>query len=317
MKILMVIGFLMAIAGSAMLSRGLADKPAAQSAVTKNSSVMDLIMPKTDGLASSAQEIKQAVASKTIVLESSNTLVLRGGVSADSVAALQVQLMDMSAKLAASDVIYLVLDTPGGSVFSGMELIDHLRSVPQKVATVTLFAASMGFQIVQNMDTRYIALSGTLMSHRAKGGVEGQFDGELETRYKMIKRVIDYLDAVASKRMGVSQEEYRKMIKDEYWVHGFDASQDKAADEVVSLNCGSTMTGEDIKKIDTFFGQVTVTFSKCPLVRGPLKVDFGGLFGTEEQKSETRRAVEILLNDKAKYVSEFIVTDKHFKYFSK
>ena len=315
---LTILALFAVLVGSSLVTKKVVENQSlyAPSAVIKNDIVMDLELPDVDNLAASSSGLKLSPAKKTIVLESKNMIVFRGPVSAKSVAEAQAKLLKMSYKLKKDDVIYLVLDTPGGSVFAGMEFIDHLRAVPQRIQTVTLFAASMGFQIVQNMDKRYITRSGTLMSHRARGGVQGQFDGELETRYKMVKRAINYLDAIASKRMDISLEDYRKLIKDEYWVHGFDASQDKAADEMVNLNCGKSLNGTEVKEFRTFFGPVDVTFSKCPLIRGPLKVDFKRLFGTRKQKNETKSAVNTMLNHKRKYVEQYILTDKHFNYFT-
>lgn len=183
------------------------------------------------------------------------------------------KIEELRQNLSDKEPIYLVLDTPGGSVIAGMDLIDYMKSLPNKVQTITLFAASMGFQIVQNMDTRYISETGTLMSHRASGGLEGQFDGEIETQYKMIKRKIDYLDTIASKRMGKSLTDYKAMIKDEYWVSGFDAVDEKAADEKVNIRCGKSLSGTETVEVQVLFFSLDVEFSKCPLLRGPLKVN--------------------------------------------
>ena len=135
--------------------------------------------------------------SKTVVLEKGNTVVIRSPVNSKSMSKAMFELNELSFKLNKEDKIYLVLDTPGGSVFAGLDFIDYAKALPQKIITITKFAASMGFQIVQNLDDRYITPSGTLMSHRASGGVSGQFDGELESRYKMIKENIAFYERVA------------------------------------------------------------------------------------------------------------------------
>lgn len=286
------------------------------SAATKietNEAILDLNIPKVEELGKAEEAIKLRNSGKTITLEKSNTLVLRGPVTSDSVAKLQQKINILSHKLSKKSKIYLVIDTPGGSVFAGMELIDHLRAIPQKIQTITLFAASMGFQIVQNMDKRYITPSGTLMSHRARGGVRGQFDGEFETRYKMVKRKINYLDAISAKRMELSVVQYKKLIKDEYWVHGFDARAAKAVDEMVNLTCGESLSGEEVITVRTFFGPTNITFSKCPVIRGSLKVDLKRI------KLENRFKVKDALNkaflQKERYVEDFILTGKHYDIF--
>lgn len=280
---------------------------------TVNNTVEKIEIAKTEPLAKSVNTFKIQNVSSTLTLEAKNTVILRGPVTATSVSKLQSEVNEMSLNLKSNDKIYLVLDTPGGSVEAGMNLIDHLKALPQKIETITLFSASMGFQIAQNMDTRYITPSGTLMSHRARGGVRGQFYGELESRYNMIKRKIDYLDAIAAKRLKIKVKDYKSLIKDEYWVGGFDAKTDNAADSVINLRCGKTLQGETTEMVTTIFGRVEVTLSKCPIIRGILGFEFKGV--SQENRSAVRSAVFKGFNEKKTYVEEFILTNEHYKVF--
>jgi len=284
--------------------------------VEKTKRVMDLKLPEKNPLKASDKVIKFSTSAKKIVLEKKNTLVLRGPVQEESVARLQLKLLAMSQDLPADTPIFLVLDSPGGSVFAGMALIDHFRAIPQPVHTVTLFAASMAFQIAQNMDIRYITNSGTLMSHRAKlGGLGGQLDGEFESRYQSIKRAVDYLDAIASKRMGIDISEYKQKIFNEYWVFGFDAPEEKAADFVASVNCGTSLSGITKESLDTPFGTVKVKFSECPLIRGPLELGFDDI-EDENHLLLLKKAINMMFSDKAEYVREYIINNRHFEVFT-
>lgn len=276
--------------------------------------VDNLKIPKKSELKVKKPEIllKTLIAERTLTLEDSNMVVLRGPVTAQSVAYVQREIYKMSRKLPKSTPIYLVLDTPGGSVFDGLDLIDFMKSIPQKVHTVTLFAASMGFQIAQNMEDRLIANQGTLMSHRAAlNGLGGQLDGELESRYAMIKRKVDYMDAVASKRMKMDVESYKSMIINEYWVHGFDSVNEKAADEVVNIRCGSSLTGTITSKVRTLFGMIDATFSKCPLIKAPIALGFRNV--KDQKKLEDLYEKSYL--DKRGYVKSYINTGLHYKVY--
>jgi ATP-dependent protease ClpP protease subunit len=268
-------------------------------------------LPETPDLLKSpaVQDLKSV--QRLITLETKNTVVLRGPVTGESVGKLMRELAKVSRNVSKTSSIYLVLDTPGGSVPDGADFIDFLNSLPQKVTTVTLFAASMGFHIVENNPgERLIVRNGMLMSHRAAlQGLGGQFDGELETRYKMMKRQIDVLENNVAARMGLSLTEYKAKIKDELWVHGFDSVAQKVADAEVLVKCGSSFEDKTIEQeFVTMFGPVTIVFDACPLVKTPIEVHL------QNVAPNARAYVNAILNDallnKQKFVKEWILTDK-------
>jgi ATP-dependent Clp protease protease subunit len=279
-----------------------------------NDGAKEAKVPKFDDLLGLGGEVKQVSVKKTLVLEAKNTLVFRGPVTGSSVGSMMKKLSDMSRNLAKSDVIYLVLDTPGGSIFDGVELIDFMEGIPQEVRTVTLFAASMGFQIAENNPgKRIIARNGTLMSHRATGGLDGQFDGELETRYRMVKRKIDYIDSRSAARVGLSFDAYKAKVIKEWWIHGFDAIEEKVADEVALIQCGSSMNGTEELKVMTFFGPIEVVFDKCPLIREPVEIRLGGI--KNYALPFVQKMVTDMFYDKAKFVKDVVNTNNFYKIF--
>jgi ATP-dependent protease ClpP protease subunit len=226
-----------------------------------------------------------------------------------------VDMRELSKKLPKSTPIYLVMDTPGGSIFEGMHFIDFAKALPQKVHTVTLFSASMGFQIVQNLDTRYITRTGILMSHRATvSGLGGQLKGEFESRYKMLRRSVDYLDFVAAKRMGISTKDYEAMVLNEYWVYGYDAVAAKAADEEVLVKCGDSMNGDEELKIGTIFGTVKLTFSKCSLIRTPSKIDVSDITDPEN-RAKVERALFLMFQDPERFIKQYMAEPQLFSIF--
>ena len=62
-----------------------------------------------------------------IMLTTRNHAVLSGQVTDATVAATQVQLGKLAVMNLPGSTIYLVLDTPGGSVIAGNQLIDFTR----------------------------------------------------------------------------------------------------------------------------------------------------------------------------------------------
>ncbi len=207
---------------------------------------------------------------KNIELTPDNMVVFRNEVSDDSVSKTQLDLAKKVAKRGTKTyTIYLVLDTPGGSISAGLNFIEFAKTVPN-LETITLFAASMGSAIVEALPgKRNIIDSGILMFHRAAGGVEGQFeDGELESRLAFYKKWVRNMETVNANRLNITLEAYKAKVKDEYWVSGKDAVTDKAADEVVSIVCTQSLLDSTTIETFSFFGMaIDVKFNGCPLVK--------------------------------------------------
>ncbi len=245
---------------------------------------------------------------ETITLTEKNSVVFRGVVSELSVSKVQAELIE---KAKAGKPLYLVLDTPGGSVDAGNMLITTVKGLGVKVHTVTIFAASMGFHIVQSLDDRLIIPNGVLMSHRANAGMRGEIPGEFLKRLVFLLRGLNAMDATAAKRMGLKTEVYQDWIRDEYWVEGSDAIHDKAADRVVHVKCGEGLQGTETLTMNTIFGAVNFTMSKCPLITGPLGIDVSDV---KEEKPSVDAYVRTLFSNRFEFVNKYIKTNEYQKF---
>jgi ATP-dependent protease ClpP protease subunit len=209
-------------------------------------------------------------AAGTILLTPENTLTIRGVVSPDAVADWSTQLVRMHlARKSVAEKIYLVMDTPGGSVTDGLDFITLVRTIPN-VETVTIFAASMGSGIVEGVPgKRHIASSGLLMFHRATISLQGQInDGELESRLAMVKKIVNVLEAGNYKRMKMSSAAYKAAIKDELWLLGDEAVKQNAADSVDDITCSRELLNSTISSTVSFFGfTIKIKSAACPLMR--------------------------------------------------
>lgn len=216
---------------------------------------------------------------KKIVLTADNSLNMNQTFYSDVTAQLSTKALEMDAKLPSGDPIYLIIDSGGGSIEAGIGLINVLSKLNRPVHTVTLFAASMGFQTVQGLGKRYIVSNGTLMSHKARGGFYGEFPGQLDNRYGYyLKRVFD-LDKIAAKRANMSLKKYHRMIENEYWCQGQQCVDNGFADAVVELSCDDSLKGTTQREIAKQYamGQGGIiklalfeTYALCPAVTGAL-----------------------------------------------
>ena len=201
----------------------------------------------------------------SITLNEDNVVTFRGPVNAYSVDLYGAQLLEASAKLDVNDTIYLVLDSGGGSIWAGMQFISLMKSIPQNIECVAIFAASMAHGILQACPgNRYVAPTGVSMIHRAKGGFQGQFnDGEVESRLEFWKSIVNSMEEVNAARMGLTLETYQKLAKDEFWCSAKNCVKYSFVDSTIGMKCAPGLHKKTFKYQNRFY------LSKCPLIRQP------------------------------------------------
>jgi ATP-dependent Clp protease protease subunit len=214
----------------------------------------------------------------TVKLSKDNTAILFGVVDSTSVSDVIQQVQRLDSSLKSGYPIYLYLYTPGGSIQDGLELIEFLQSVNRPVHTITSFAASMGFQIAQNMGKRLVLQNGVLMSHKAAGGFEGEFgDGmsQIDSRYGLWMSRILELDQQTVKKTDGKQtlKTYRAAYQNELWRTGTQAVKEGYADKVVKVSCGKDLSGTRTQTVDFRGLSLKVIYSECPLNTSPLSVE--------------------------------------------
>jgi ATP-dependent Clp protease protease subunit len=230
--------------------------------------------------------VNAIAAEKEILLTSKNTITLRGPVTRESVGEVMHELNALAKEGEPSDPIYLILNTPGGSVMAGLDLIEFMNKLRRPVFSVAKYAASMGFHILQNSPRRYVTKYATIMSHRASGGFQGDIPQQVGSRLKHIIDLIEKMDEqVISRTNGkYTKNEYAELIRDEYYAVGNNAVEDKFADEVVSLKCDSSLDGLVEKTVQSFIFTFKVKLSRCPLLTEPVI----------EQNQDTGKIIEYL-----------------------
>lgn len=232
-----------------------------------------------------------------IVLTEDNSVIFNQQVSDEYASKKTLELMKKAKR---GNALYLVLDTPGGSVSAGLAFIDAVKSLKVPVHTITIFAASMGYQMVQELGTRYITPSGTLMSHRgAVGGLSGQVPGELNSRLNHIQSILNGMSARAAARIGMDKKAYDEAIINELWISGEDAVNSKHADKLANVQCDKALIEETYKQqLTTIFGKVNIVFSKCPLISAPIDFSF-----ERDVKPEDMPRVKRLIKAKKKNIN--------------
>jgi ATP-dependent Clp protease protease subunit len=215
------------------------------------------------------QPVEKSTAN-VIELTETNHVLLRGPVSDQSVAATLSELTRLLSKRKNDSDLYLVLDTPGGSVGDGLRIYEFLKGY-KNVHTITLNSYSMGAILVELIDgQRLMTETGTLMFHRMKAMMSNYATTEqIQSRaayYAAIELLIE--DKIAD-RVGNSQPEIHKLHDNELYLIGPEAVERGYADKVVGVKCSSALLKK--KKIEIvqplpFLPPEEVEVSACPLL---------------------------------------------------
>lgn len=151
-----------------------------------------------------------------------------------------VELWSKQMNKLSSNPIYIYIDSPGGSVDAGLQFINNMNWHIKQGKTVNCIvksAYSMAFNILQHCSNRYVISSSTLMQHQMSlGGLKGPLNN-LMNYLEMIHSISHELDDTVSKRIGLSLEDYRNKIKNDWWFTGNTALISKVADEMVVVGC--------------------------------------------------------------------------------
>lgn len=222
------------------------------------------------GMAEPVLVIAKSAEATSISLGTDNTVNLRGEINDESVDAAIRQIYALEAKRGTKDYpIYLVIDSPGGSIDSGENFIEAVKTV-RNLKTVTINAASMASAIVQALSgERLIVESGMQMYHRAAGSVSGYFeDGEIESRLAYIKSVVRRMEQRSADRLGISLQDYKAKVVREWWMTAQQSIDARAADRTVNVKCTPELINtKQITTVNMLFFQVEVEISACPLLK--------------------------------------------------
>lgn len=221
----------------------------------------------------------------SVVLSRDNLVILSSEVRGESVGKVIAQVKELDRPKSAfrkwspdKKPIYLFLNTPGGSIQAGLELIEALGGANRPIHTVTLFAASMGFQIAQNLGDRFVLKNGVLMSHRASGEFFGSFGGQrpsqLDSRYNLWLSRMDELDKQTVKRTKGKQTlaSYQKAYSDELWMTGTQSVEGGYVDKVVTVKCDESLSGVTSNSFSFFGLTITYDLDNCPINTSPMNV---------------------------------------------
>lgn len=131
--------------------------------------------------------------------------------------------------------IKLYINSPGGSVTSGMAIYDTMQYIKSPVSTICIgMAASMAAVLLSagEKGKRFILPNSEVMIHQVMGGVEGQAT-DIKIRAERIIKMKDRLNQILAKHTGQPIEKVEKDTDRDYFMSPTEAVAYGLVDKVI------------------------------------------------------------------------------------
>ncbi|MBV4356529.1 ClpP family protease [Pinibacter aurantiacus] len=134
--------------------------------------------------------------------------------------------------------IQMYINSPGGSVYSGMAVYDTMQFITPDVSTICIgMAASMGAVLMcaGTKGKRTALKHSRIMIHQPSGGIGGQAS-DIEITVNEIRKLKKELYEVISLHTGKPIKQVEKDSDRDYWLTSFEAKEYGLVDEVLLVN---------------------------------------------------------------------------------
>lgn len=188
-------------------------------------------------------EVVNVVNNKTVASTAKKKTVKTLKLDDDQVIYIEGEIDESAGKLAekikrlglGKKPIYLLIDSPGGSVLDGAKIVSAMEASSAQVNTVCIgLCASMAAIIHGYGDERYMVDRSILMHHPAAAGLRGSLE-EMQSRLGLLIRYVDKQSATIANRAGLTLEQFKALVVSEMWIDGEDAVNKKFAEGLVSV----------------------------------------------------------------------------------
>ena len=131
--------------------------------------------------------------------------------------------------------IFLLIDSPGGSVVLGNQILSLMEASEGPVYTVCIsFCASMAAIILEHGTKRFALDRTVIMFHDAAGGMQGSLE-QMNGLLQFYRRMIEKTNRHIAERSGMSLEKFLSLEAHELWIDSEDAKNMNLLDDLVKL----------------------------------------------------------------------------------
>ena len=160
-------------------------------------------------------------------------ILINGEINDDSANSVIAQLLYLDS--INNDDISIYINSPGGSVTSGMAIYDTMNFINSDVSTICIgIAASMAAFLLSSgkKGKRYALPNSEVMIHQPLGGAEGQAT-DIKIAAERILKLKDKLNKLLSKNTGKSLTKITKDTERDYFLSALEACEYGIVDEVL------------------------------------------------------------------------------------
>ena len=164
-------------------------------------------------------------------------IMLSGEVNDDTANLIVAQLLFLESEDPDKD-IYLYINSPGGSITSGMAIYDTMEYIKCDVSTICIgMAASMGAFLLTcgAKGKRYALPNSEIMIHQPLGGFQGQAT-DFEIHAKRILKIKESLNKILSENTGKPLETIKADVERDNFMSADEAKTYGLVDDVISTH---------------------------------------------------------------------------------
>ena len=132
-----------------------------------------------------------------------------------------------------NEPISIYINTPGGSVYSGLAIYDTIQKLKSPVKTIVVgMAASMGSILLLSSKDRAALKHSRVMIHQPMGGAQGQVS-DIKITYEQITILQKELYDIISERTGIPYDEVVQLCDRDTWYTAEEALEKKFITEIL------------------------------------------------------------------------------------
>jgi ATP-dependent Clp protease protease subunit len=164
-------------------------------------------------------------------------IMLSGEVNDDTANLIVAQLLFLESEDPDKD-IYIYINSPGGSITSGMAIYDTMQYIKCDVSTICIgMAASMGAFLLScgAKGKRYALPNAEIMIHQPLGGFQGQAT-DFEIHAKRILKIKESLNKILSENSGKPLEIIKADVERDNFMSSDEAKAYGLVDEVITTH---------------------------------------------------------------------------------